>query len=182
MKRLPLTPPTSLAGPQGSKRRMSAALGMVCTLMVLGASSAQAISSERTTIGKWTATSNTATATTGDLVVTPQSTITGSLGIKIKAKSIAEILGSTSYSTAGDSLATLLGVNVTDKMELWPVSSEVVARKLPNGGFCGKAKTKYLVLAIASSGPPKLYVAAFTAKPGPGAKPKALCGTYNYEI
>ncbi len=182
MKRLPLTAPLLLAESEGSKLIMSVAFGMVCALMVLSTSSAQATSSERTPIGKWVATSNTATAITGDLVVTSKATITGSLGIKIKAKPSAEISGSTAYSTGGDSLASLLGVNETDKMQLWPVSSEVVKRKGPNGGLCAKARTKYLVLAIASSGPQKLYVAAFTAKPGPGAKPKALCGTYNYEM
>jgi hypothetical protein len=128
--------------------------------------------------GSFVATSTTSMSISGDLVITGKS-IDGAVGIAVTYRSAGSISASTVVTTTGESMASLLVVPAKTKIKLLSVSSETMASKNVNGGFCGlKTTTKYLAVAVSGK---KLAIAAFSAKPGLKKKPSGLCGTYVYE-
>jgi hypothetical protein len=68
-------------------------------------------------------------------------------------------------------------------VDLHAVKSETIAAKAPNGGFCGKEKTRYIAMAIPITMPGggiAMSIAAFKGDAWPPKDPKALCGVYTY--
>jgi hypothetical protein len=68
-------------------------------------------------------------------------------------------------------------------VDLHAISAETVSAKAPNGGFCGKEKTRYIAMAVPITTPTgiTMSIAAFKGEAWPPTATTALCGVYTYD-
>lgn len=68
-------------------------------------------------------------------------------------------------------------------VDLHAVNVETVSAKAPNGGFCGKERTRYIAMAIPIGTPTgvTMAIAAFKGDVWPPTDTAALCGVYTYD-
>ena len=127
--------------------------------------------------GDFSALSTTATAITGDLVITPDRFKFEYQDYRV---GLPQQVEASSASPSGKSWSELLIVPENAMVLIWPVTDTKIAHDAPNGDLCGGDATRFLVTGTPSKFGDGLQIAAFSGKPDAGIQESEMCGTYNF--
>lgn len=132
--------------------------------------------------GEFDPISTTAMGVTGDFTAA-DGTLKFAQGQSYAVTGVSMQKGSEPYASTKASFASLINVSDAAELTVFKVVAEDPA-KAPNGGFCGKTPTTYLVThnGVDGSGQPAYVIVAFSgaAPPSAASAETELCGTFMY--